>query len=200
MKSKACARLERREKLQRLDLFHHRAGRLSSAPLSAPTESTPYLVLPHARIEAVLEAEALATGRVRIHRGARVTEVLVRGGRLCGVRHRSRRGQGHAWARLLVGADGGRSLVRRVLGIEATPHRYDHAYLGLEADRPEGYADALSPEACLTTGARPVAHVVVDVFPVPAIPTWTIIPESIPGHAMDAPSMRDDSRSAHTML
>jgi 2-polyprenyl-6-methoxyphenol hydroxylase-like FAD-dependent oxidoreductase len=130
--------------LARLDLFHHRVGHLATTPLSAPREPTPYLVLPHARIEATLEAEARASGRVRLLRGARATGVLEDGGRLRGVRYRRGGGEHVAWGRLLVGADGGRSLVRRTLGIEATPFRYDHAYLGLEADRPEGYTDALS--------------------------------------------------------
>ena len=43
----------------------------------------------------------------------------------------------------MVAADGGRSLIRRALGIRARPFPYDHAYLGLEAERPAGYRNAM---------------------------------------------------------
>ena len=91
-------------------------------------------VLNHAEIEAAL-LEA-ATGH---------------GAEACWEAVRSVRREGGAWmietaggvhrARLLVGADGHRSLVRQAAGIEFPGHDYDHAVVILHAETPSWMAD-----------------------------------------------------------
>ncbi len=122
---------------------HHGARRVCETPLAGASKENPYLVLPHARIEQVLLERALAFGRARLARPARVTDLVREGGRVTGVRFETPEGPAVARARLVVACDGHRSIVRSRLGIEATPYFYDHAYLGLEADRPASYENAM---------------------------------------------------------
>jgi len=133
--------------IDRLEVHHHALGLLHARPL-VPEDAAPdpYLVLPHAEIERVLTEAALARGAELI-RGARVTGLLRADDRVTGVRLAVRGPDGpeprELSARLVVGADGQGSAVRRALGIATDAVAYDHAYLGLEADRPTGYADAM---------------------------------------------------------
>jgi 2-polyprenyl-6-methoxyphenol hydroxylase-like FAD-dependent oxidoreductase len=123
---------------------HSGARKLCETRLTAEGEGSPYLVLPHARIEQVLLERALAFGRAELRRPARVTGLLREGERVRGVRYETPGGaSGEARARLVVACDGHRSAVRRELGIAIEPHFYDHAYLGLEADRPASYENAM---------------------------------------------------------
>jgi 2-polyprenyl-6-methoxyphenol hydroxylase-like FAD-dependent oxidoreductase len=129
--------------IDRIEIHHHTRGKVCETPLGS-TESHPYLVLPHARIEQVLLERALAFGRARLLRPARVTDVLREGGgRVRGVRFETPDGPGEARAPLVVACDGHRSVVRDRLGIAIEPLFYDHAYLGLEADRPASYENAM---------------------------------------------------------
>ena len=120
------------------------SGHVLRAPLTASDARYPYLVLPHARLEQVLMERALSTPGVQVIRPASVVD-LVRDerGRVTGVEFRRGDGRGEVAASLVVAADGQQSLVRKRLDIRFDAYRYDHAYLGLEADRPTGYRDAM---------------------------------------------------------
>jgi 2-polyprenyl-6-methoxyphenol hydroxylase-like FAD-dependent oxidoreductase len=99
-------------------------------------------VLPHAKFEEVLVAAATSSARTRLVRPAKVTHVQrTDGGAL--LRYESGEKSTTIRARLVVGADGHPSLVRRTAAIAMPVHDYDHAYLGLEADRPAGYENAM---------------------------------------------------------
>ena len=128
--------------IDRMEIHCKGHGHIYSSPLTREGEP-PYVVLPHAKIESVLMDSALATGFVELIRPAKVTGVLERGGVVHGVSFKGAAGEGEATARLVVGTDGHKSVVRAGLGIEARPYHYDHAYLGLEADRPAAYQDAM---------------------------------------------------------
>jgi 2-polyprenyl-6-methoxyphenol hydroxylase-like FAD-dependent oxidoreductase len=130
------------EPIDRLEVHDPRRGKACETPLTAPGDD-PYLVLPHARIEETLERCAVESGRVRLVRGAKVTDVVFEDDRARGARWEVDHEPFEARARLIVGTDGHRSVVRERLGIAAVARRYDHAYLGLEADRPAAYENAM---------------------------------------------------------
>jgi 2-polyprenyl-6-methoxyphenol hydroxylase-like FAD-dependent oxidoreductase len=114
------------------------------APLTARDAAHPYLVLPHAKLEHVLMERALATPGVQVIRPASVVDLLHdESGRVTGIRYRHGEGEHEVSASLVVAADGQHSVVRKRLDIAFEPYRYDHAYLGFEADRPQGYRDAM---------------------------------------------------------
>jgi 2-polyprenyl-6-methoxyphenol hydroxylase-like FAD-dependent oxidoreductase len=69
---------------------------------------------------AILANAAVATGNVNIHRGVTVENVLVEDGRAIGVRGKLGDEKLELEARLIVGDDGGNSIVRRHLGIPIT--------------------------------------------------------------------------------
>jgi 2-polyprenyl-6-methoxyphenol hydroxylase-like FAD-dependent oxidoreductase len=126
-----------------MQVFHHRRGLLMEAPF-ADTGGHPYLVLPHPDIERVLVESARATGLVTVRYSTRVAELLREGGRVCGVEakdaeRRSLRFEG----RLVVGADGSFSAVRRSLAIEMPARPYDACYFGIDFERPSGYREAM---------------------------------------------------------
>jgi 2-polyprenyl-6-methoxyphenol hydroxylase-like FAD-dependent oxidoreductase len=128
--------------IEHLEIHHDGHGRVAEIPLTVAGEDHPYLVLPHAKLEEVLITAAVAGARTRLVRPAKVVEVQ------CteeGARLRCETGDTSTTvrARLVVGADGHASLVRRAAAIAMPVHEYDHAYLGLEADRPAGYANAM---------------------------------------------------------
>lgn len=120
----------------------------------------PYLVLPHARFEAVLMQRAMSLPNVRIVRPASFVDLIHETGsaRTCGVRYR-RDGEVHALhCGLVLAADGQHSAVRKRLGIDCETSSYDHAYLGLEADRPAGYRDAMRVHFHARGGALLMPH------------------------------------------
>lgn len=130
--------------IERIEVHHPRRGLLLDGPLVPQGVSDPYYVLPHAELERVLLEEATARGRTTVLRPARLIDLVRdRRDRVTGVRVETRLGERDLHARLVVGADGQRSLVRDRLGVSSRRGDYDHAYLGLEADRPAGYRDAL---------------------------------------------------------
>ncbi len=132
--------------ISQMEIYHARFGLLYEAPMIDSQNPNPYLVLPHARIEGVLLEKALASGRVELLRPARAVDLIrdPRTNRVCGVAYDQGGNIRQARARLVVGADGYRSVVRSKLGLEPRAYHYDHAYLGMEAERPAAYQPALS--------------------------------------------------------
>jgi 2-polyprenyl-6-methoxyphenol hydroxylase-like FAD-dependent oxidoreductase len=53
------------------------------------------------------------------------------------------RGREEVGARLVVGADGAASVVRRLLGLELPVRPYDTCYFGVNFERPRGYRDGM---------------------------------------------------------
>jgi len=125
-----------------LEIHHGGHGKVAEIPLAVAGEDNPYLVLPHAKFEDVLIAAATACERTRLVRPAKVVEVRHDGAHAI-LRYEAGDTGGQVRARLVVGADGHASLVRRTAGIAMPMHPYDHAYLGLEADRPSAYTNAM---------------------------------------------------------
>lgn len=125
--------------------IHAPGGRhVYESPITPEDAAHPYLVLPHARLEAVLMERALALPNVRVIRPAGVVELLrSAGGRVEGVRVRRGEATEDVSCRLVIAADGQHSVVRKRAGIAFESLHYDHAYLGLEADRPANYRDAM---------------------------------------------------------
>jgi 2-polyprenyl-6-methoxyphenol hydroxylase-like FAD-dependent oxidoreductase len=130
--------------IHRMEIHAPGARYVYESPITVPDAPHPYFVLPHARLEAVLMEHALSLPDVRVLRPASAID-LVRadGGRVCGIRLRTAGAEEVLHCRLAIAADGQHSAVRKRLGIEFDAYRYDHAYLGLEADRPPGYRDAM---------------------------------------------------------
>ena len=133
----------RAQKLGRIELHHFRKGKLLEHPIADPSEPYPYLVLPHARIEDLLSEEAVKRGAELVREASVLDLIVADSGRVEGVRYRASSARKEVRARLVVGCDGFRSTVRRSLGVPMDAEPYDHAYLGLEADRPAGYENAL---------------------------------------------------------
>jgi 2-polyprenyl-6-methoxyphenol hydroxylase-like FAD-dependent oxidoreductase len=120
-----------------LAISHRTLGRLATYDLPAHGEGLAgrTIAVPHDRIEAVMKACAEARSSVRPVHGA-VTGLLREGGRVVGVRTLLDGVEGELRAPLVIGCDGGLSLVRRELGIEADRKIYDHDFLYVQADGP----------------------------------------------------------------
>jgi 2-polyprenyl-6-methoxyphenol hydroxylase-like FAD-dependent oxidoreductase len=129
-------------------------------PLTPRRAAHPYLVLPHARLEAVLMERALRFANVEVIRPASFVDLLRdrETGRVCGVRYRRGDATEEVHCRLVVAADGQHSAVRKRAGIAFDVHRYDHAYFGLESDRPPGYRDAMRIHFHADGGALLMPH------------------------------------------
>lgn len=113
-------------------------GRLATYPI-APANDGPAgrsIAVPHDRIEAVMKEMASRWPSVTIERAAVVGLLRDERGRVCGVRARTATGEREYGAPLVVGCDGGQSLVRRELGIGANRQPYDHEFLYIAADGP----------------------------------------------------------------
>jgi 2-polyprenyl-6-methoxyphenol hydroxylase-like FAD-dependent oxidoreductase len=129
--------------VRKMQVFHHQRGFLMEAPFSDPS-GHPYYVLPHPEIERVLADAGRATGRVEVRYLARVLELLDEDGRVRGVKLRDCNGREHVVrARLVVGADGASSTVRRLLGVPLLAVRYDHGYYIIDFERPAAYEEAM---------------------------------------------------------
>ncbi len=145
--------------LHRMQVFHHRAGLLMETMLSDLGLRHPYLVLPHPDIERVLTEAACATGRVEVRYNCRATRLLEEAGRVSGVMLEDDKEPERAVrARLVVGADGGTSMVRTALGIPLPRRPYDHSYFGIEVARPADYEDAMRIELHPAGGILVVPH------------------------------------------
>jgi len=138
----AAVRAAGAQAIDRLEIHHSAHGKVTQVPLTTTGEDSPYLVLPHACFEDVLLTAAGTGARTRLLRPVKVVTVepWERGAR---VRYETGQGSGEVRARVVVGADGHASLVRRAAGIAMPTTAYDHAYLGLEADRPADYENAM---------------------------------------------------------
>jgi 2-polyprenyl-6-methoxyphenol hydroxylase-like FAD-dependent oxidoreductase len=135
----------------KMQVYHHQRGFLMEAPLADPAGGHPYLVLPHPEIERVLADAARVTGRVEVRYLTRFDGLVEGGGgedrgrgRVRGVRLRDRSGRETiVYARLVVGADGAQSPVRKALGLPLLATRYDHGYYIIDFERPAAYEDAM---------------------------------------------------------
>ncbi|MDH5178812.1 MAG: FAD-dependent monooxygenase [Gammaproteobacteria bacterium] len=124
--------------------FHHQDRMLFHTKLT-DGESSPYLVLPHAKTELLLQAQAMATGNVTLAQPATLKGLLrdTEDGPVRGIAYKDDTGDHEVTAPLTVGADGQQSALRNMLGIPFESYYYDHAYFGLEAERPASYQDAM---------------------------------------------------------
>lgn len=130
-----------------MQFHHYRAGLLLDVPLHLPDVRDPYLVLPHPEIERALVEAACATGRVEARYGRRVVRLLADGCRVSGVvLDGDGTGEEEARARVVVGADGAGSVVRKALGIWLPSLAYDHALFICDVDRPDAHPDVLRTE------------------------------------------------------
>lgn len=132
--------------VDRMQVFHHRAGLLFEAPLPLPEGAPPYVVLPHPEIERCLVETSRARGvEVRYH--CKLTRLHEEGGRVRGaVLQNEDGGEELVRARLVVGADGSSSTVRAALGIPLPLAEYDHGFYITEISRPASYRDAMRIE------------------------------------------------------
>jgi 2-polyprenyl-6-methoxyphenol hydroxylase-like FAD-dependent oxidoreductase len=129
--------------VRKMQVFHAARGLLMEAPLADPA-GHPYLVLPHPEIERALTEGGRRTGRVEVRYLTRVAALLEESGRITGVELAGRDGRSaRATARLVVGADGSSSVVRRLLGVPFDPRPYPSGYYIIDFERPAGYEDSM---------------------------------------------------------
>jgi 6-methylpretetramide 4-monooxygenase len=126
-----------------MQVFHHTRGLLLEAPFRNDG-GHPYLVLDHPDIERVLAREGERTGCVTVRYLTRVSGLVRERGRVVGVETVGASGQeARALARLVVGADGAASVVRRMIGVALPTQPYDSCYFGINFERPAGYRDGM---------------------------------------------------------
>jgi 2-polyprenyl-6-methoxyphenol hydroxylase-like FAD-dependent oxidoreductase len=111
-------------------------GRLGTYPIP-PAGDGPAgrsIAVPHDRIEAVMKEVAGRWPSVAIEHAAVLELMRDERGRVSGVRARTAAGERAFGASLVVGCDGGQSLVRRELGIGCwrQPYEYDFLYIGAD--------------------------------------------------------------------
>jgi monooxygenase len=99
---------------------------------------TTLVLLPEALQDALRRTLADLPG-VTLHLGAPVVGLTRERGAVTGVRVRTAAGERAVAARLVVGADGAASRVRRELGVGAAVHPYDEGYLTGLLPLPEGF-------------------------------------------------------------
>src|SRR5829696_3491521 len=118
-----------------LAVSHRTLGRLATYDVRAQDDGPAgrTIAVPHDRIEAVMKACAESWPSVTTLAGT-VTGLLQEDGRVAGVRARVDDEEREFRADLVVGRDGGASLVRRELGIDAERHQYDHYFVYVQAD------------------------------------------------------------------
>jgi 2-polyprenyl-6-methoxyphenol hydroxylase-like FAD-dependent oxidoreductase len=131
--------------IDRMEIHAPGSRRVYQSAITPANAPNPYLVLPHARLEAVLMERVLTLPNIHVIRPARVVKVLRdrKSARVCGLGLRIGADLQDVSCRLVIAADGQHSVVRRCVGIPCESFSYDHAYLGLEAERPSAYRDAM---------------------------------------------------------
>ncbi|MBI5410879.1 MAG: FAD-dependent monooxygenase [Nitrospirae bacterium] len=126
----------------RVDRFYFSrigGGRLCQVDYRVLDHPCPYalITLPSQILDLLLERAASAPV-LCIHRGARFTGVLRRGGQVTGVKAVEGGQEEEFYARVTVGADGRGSRLREALGIACTVKQYRNDFLGLLVERPAG--------------------------------------------------------------
>jgi len=130
-----------------MQFFHYRDGLLLDVPLALPEATDPYLVLPHPKIECSFVESAVATGRVEVRYGTRLLSLIKEGDRVRGVLIKGSDGNEQQLScRVVIGADGAKSVVRAGLGIEVRRAPYNHSLFIVDIDRPVGMPDVLRTE------------------------------------------------------
>jgi len=131
--------------IRHMELHHKKRGLVYKAPLTEQDPVYPYLVLRHALIEEVLEERVQTHENLQLFRSSRFLGMVrdPETQRVSGVSFQGKDGLVKVHASLVVGCDGKKSNVARELGIVPELYEYDHAYLGLEAQRPASYCDAM---------------------------------------------------------
>src|SRR5262245_31797786 len=121
--------------IHHLAVSHRTLGRLATYEVHAQGEGEAgrTIAVPHDRIEAVMKGCAERWPSVSMLHGT-VTGLLRDDGRVVGVRARVGDEEREVRGCLVVGCDGGMSVVRRELGIEADRHLYDHYFVYLQAN------------------------------------------------------------------
>lgn len=155
--------------IHHLAVSHRTLGRLATYDVrvqdDGPAGRT--IAAPHDRIEAVMKATAEARPSVRSLR-ATVIGLLREAGRVVGVRARTGRQEVELRAPLVIGCDGGMSLVRRELGIESDRHLYDHDYLYIQADGrtdpPAAIHFALDESGVIMIASRPASRMRIAIY------------------------------------
>jgi 2-polyprenyl-6-methoxyphenol hydroxylase-like FAD-dependent oxidoreductase len=152
-----------------LAISHRTLGRLATYDLRAQGDGLAgrTIAAPHDRIEAVMKASAEGRSSVRAMHGA-VTGLLREGGRAVGVRATVDGAEREFRAPIVIGCDGGLSLVRRELGIEADRRIYDHEYLYVQAngvtDPPAAQHFCLDETGVIRVASRPKNRMRVAIF------------------------------------
>ncbi|HUL41851.1 MAG TPA: NAD(P)/FAD-dependent oxidoreductase [Burkholderiales bacterium] len=130
-----------------MQFFHFRKGLLLDFPLALPKVTDPYLVLPHPQIECAFVESAVATGRVEMRYATRVLSLIKEDGRVQGVLVQGSDGKEQRLnCRVVIGADGAKSVVRTGLGIDVYRAPYNHSLFIVDIDRPIGMPDVLRTE------------------------------------------------------
>ncbi len=133
--------------VRQMQFCHYRDGLLLDVPLVLPGISHPYMVLPHPDIERAIVETAVDTGRVDILYGTRATRLIDDNGRIRGARLSGPNGfEQDVRVRLVIGADGTNSAVRKALGIPFPRMLYNHALFIVDIDRPDNHPDVLRTE------------------------------------------------------
>jgi 2-polyprenyl-6-methoxyphenol hydroxylase-like FAD-dependent oxidoreductase len=116
--------------LSELAVTDSRRGMVGRFPIqqsgTGPADRT--IAIPHDRIEAVFYNKMADWPTVTVERGTATSLLTDENGRVSGVRYRPHDSgeQVEIGARVVVGADGARSVVRRSVGIDAPQHPYEH--------------------------------------------------------------------------
>ena len=133
--------------IDKMQFFHYRYGLLLDVPLKLPGVDDPYLVLPHPLIERAFVEGAVATGQVEICYRTRMLSLVEEGSRVCGVVVQGSDGRERQIScRVVIGADGMKSVVRAKLGIVMRLVLYNHSLFIVDIDRPADTPDVLRTE------------------------------------------------------
>ena len=126
------------------------------------------IAVPHDRIEAVMKDVASRWPSVEIEHANVLGLLRDERGRVSGVRARTAGGEREYRAPLVVGCDGGQSLVRRELGIQAERLPYDHEFLYIAADGPTDPPGAMhfafDRKGCILIASRPNDRMRIAVY------------------------------------